>query len=131
MKVIHTSGTRKTAVARATLMPGNGIIRVNSELLQNITSDMIKLKIQEPLLIAEEAAKLVDISVTVNGGGKSSQAEAVRLAIARALAIYDKTLQKEFLDYDRSLIVADVRRKETHRPNKHGKARARRQRSRR
>ncbi len=131
MKVIHTSGTRKTAVARATLMPGNGIIRVNSELLQNMTSDMIKLKIQEPLLIAEEAAKLVDISVNVIGGGKSSQAEAARLAIARALAIYDKTLQKEFLDYDRSLLVADVRRKETHRPNKHGKARARRQRSRR
>lgn len=131
MKVIHTSGTRKTAVARATLMPGNGIIRINSELLQNITSDMIKLKIQEPLLIAEEASKLVDISVTVNGGGKSSQAEAARLAIARALAIYDKKLQKEFLDYDRSLLVADVRRKETHRPNTHGKARARRQRSRR
>lgn len=131
MKVIHTSGTRKTAVARATLQPGNGIIRINSELLQNITSDMIKLKIQEPLLIAEEVSKLVDISVTVNGSGKTSQAEAARLAIARALAIYDKKLQKEFLDYDRSLLVADVRRKETHRPNKHGKARARRQRSRR
>jgi len=131
MKVIQTSGTRKTAVARATLMPGNGIVRINSELLQNMTSDMIKLKIQEPLLIAEEASKKIDISVTVNGGGKSSQAEAARLAIARALAIYDKTLQKEFLDYDRSLLVADVRRKETHRPNNHGKARARRQRSRR
>lgn len=131
MKVIHTSGTRKTAVARATLMPGNGIIRINSELLQNISSDMLKLKMQEPLLIAEQASKLVDISVTVNGGGKSSQAEAARLAIARALAIYDKTLQKEFLEYDRSLIVADVRRKETHRPGHQGKARARKQRSRR
>ena len=74
MKVIQTSGTRKTAVARATLMPGNGIVRINSELLQNMTSDMIKLKIQEPLLIAEEASKKIDISVTVNGGGKSSQA---------------------------------------------------------
>jgi small subunit ribosomal protein S9 len=131
MKVIHTSGTRKTAVARATLRPGNGIIRINSGLLQNITSDMIKLKIQEPLLIAEEASKAVDISININGGGKTSQAEAARLAIARALAIYDKKLQKEFLDYDRSLLVADVRRKETHRPNTHGKARARRQRSKR
>lgn len=131
MKVIHTSGTRKTAVARATLMPGNGIIRINSELLQNISSTMAKLKIQEPLIIAEEAAKTVDISVDINGGGKSSQAEAARLAIARALAIYDKTLQKEFLDYDRTLLVADVRRKETHRPCHHGKARARLQRSRR
>ena len=131
MKVIHTSGTRKTAIARATLMPGNGIIRINSELLQNIISDMIRLKIQEPLLLAEEASKSVDIDVNMHGGGKSSQAEAARLAIAKALAIYDKKLQKEFLDYDRSLLVADVRRKETHRPGHQGKARARKQRSRR
>jgi len=131
MKVIHTSGTRKTAIARATLKPGNGIVRVNSQLLQNMSCEMIKLKIQEPLLIAGESAKTIDLSITVNGGGRTSQAEAARLAIARALALYDKKLQKEFLDYDRNLLVADVRRKETHRPGHHGKARARLQRSRR
>lgn len=131
MKVIHVSGTRKTAKARATLRLGNGIIRINSYLLQHMQPEMLKMKIQEPLMLAGDSAKKVDISVKIHGGGKSSQAEAARLAIARALVFYDKKLQKEFLNYDRHLLVADVRRKETHRPNTHGKARARRQRSRR
>ncbi|MBW2968708.1 30S ribosomal protein S9 [Candidatus Woesearchaeota archaeon] len=131
MKVIHVSGTRKTAKARATLKAGNGIIRINSQLLNHIEPKMLRMKIQEPLLIAGENAKKVDISVKTHGGGKTSQAEAARLAIARALVFYDKKLQKEFLNYDRHLLVADVRRKETHRPNTHGKARSRRQRSRR
>jgi len=131
MKVIHESGTRKTAKARATLKSGNGIVRVNSELLQNMQPKMLRMKIQEPLIIAGESAKKVDISVRTHGGGKTSQAEAARLAIARVLVFYDKKLQREFLNYDRQLLVADVRRKETHRPNKHGKARSRRQRSRR
>ncbi len=131
MKVIHVSGTRKTAKARATLKAGNGIVRINSQLLQHMQPEMLRMKIQEPLLIAGESAKKVDISVKTHGGGKTSQAEAARLAIARGLVFYDKKLQKEFLNYDRHLLVADVRRKETHRPNTHGKARSRRQRSRR
>lgn len=131
MKVIHVSGTRKTAKARATLKPGNGIVRVNAQLLQHMQPEMLRMKIQEPLIIAGESAKKVDISIRTHGGGPTSQAEAARLAIGRALVFYDKKLQKEFLNYDRHLLVADVRRKETHRPNKHGKARARRQRSRR
>jgi len=131
MKVIHTSGTRKTAKARATLKPGNGIIRINSQLLDHMQPEMIRMKIKEPLLIAGDSAKKIDISIRTHGGGVTSQAEAARLAIARAMIIYDKKLQKEFLNYDRHLLVADVRRKETHRPNTHGKARSRRQRSRR
>lgn len=127
MKSIHVSGTRKSAVARATLVPGAGIVRINSELLDAYTPAMSRLKIQEPIIIAGDKAKNVNISVSVHGGGTSSQAEAARLVIARALAAYDKTLQKTFLDYDRILLVADVRRKETHKPNCHGKARALRQ----
>jgi small subunit ribosomal protein S9 len=129
MKAIHVSGTRKSAVARATLVPGAGIVRVNSRLLDAYEPFMSRLKIQEPLIIAGDRAKGVNISVSVQGGGVSSQAEAVRLVVARALAQYDQTLQKAFLDYDRILLVADVRRKETHKPNCHGKARAMRQKS--
>jgi len=129
MKSIHVSGSRKSAVARATLTPGAGTVRINSQLLDTYEPAMSRLKIQEPLLIAGDRAKNVNISVSVRGGGISSQAEAARLVIARALAEYDKTLQKEFLDYDRMLLVADVRRKETHKPNCHGKARAMRQKS--
>jgi small subunit ribosomal protein S9 len=127
MKSIHVSGTRKSAVARATLVPGAGLVRINSQLLQTYEPAMSRLKIQEPLIIAGEKAKTVDISVSVHGGGQSSQAEAARLVVARALAEYDQNLRKTFLDYDRILLVADVRRKETHKPNCHGKARALRQ----
>ncbi len=127
MKVIHVSGTRKSAVARATLVPGAGIVRINSQLLGTYEPAMSRLKIQEPIIIAGDKAKGVNVSVSVCGGGTSSQAEAARLVVARALAAYDKTLQKTFLDYDRRLLVADVRRKETHKPNCHGKARALRQ----
>jgi small subunit ribosomal protein S9 len=129
MKAIHVSGSRKTAVARATLSPGGGIVRVNSQLLNNYEPAFCRLKIQEPIIIAGDKAKNVNIDVNVAGGGPNSQAEACRLAVARALAQYDKTLQKTFLDYDRALLVADVRYKETHKPNCHGKARAKRQKS--
>ncbi|MEM4254278.1 MAG: 30S ribosomal protein S9 [Candidatus Woesearchaeota archaeon] len=129
MNSIHVSGSRKSAIARATLTPGAGIVRINSQLLDAYEPAMSRLKIQEPLIIAGDKAKNVNIDVTVKGGGISSQAEAARLVVARALAKYDQTLQKDFLDYDRMLLVADVRRKETHKPNCHGKARAMRQKS--
>jgi small subunit ribosomal protein S9 len=129
MKVIHVSGRRKQAIARATLKPGAGVVRVNSRLIDTITPEIYKMKIKEPLLIAGECAKKVNIDVKVTGGGVASQADAARLAIARALVALDQSLQKDFLEYDRTLIIADIRRKETHKPNCHGKARAKRQKS--
>lgn len=127
MKNIVTSGKRKCAIARATLTQGNGIIRINSKLLETYSPEMHKLKIQEPLLIAGDISKKVDINVSVIGGGPRSQTESVRLAIARALAAFDKKLTQTFTTYDRQLLVADVRRKETRKPNSHGKARSKRQ----
>ena len=87
------------------------------------------MKIMEPLILSGPVAHNVNIDVTVCGGGIMSQAEASRLVIARALAQHDKKLEKTFLDYDRHLMVADVRRKETKKPNRHGKARAKTQKS--
>ena len=127
MKTITTSGKRKTAIARAVLHPGNGIIRINNQLLDTYEPEMHKLKLQEPLFIAGDIAKKIDVSITVNGGGTRSQTEATRLALARALITFDKKLTQPFLNYDRQLLVADVRRKETRKPNCHGKARAQRQ----
>ncbi|MEM3154476.1 MAG: 30S ribosomal protein S9 [Candidatus Woesearchaeota archaeon] len=129
MKVIHQSGTRKTAVARATLVPGAGIVRVNSRLITSIPQSMFRSKIEEALLLAGDTAGKVNLDVVVAGGGSNSQAEAARLAIAKALAQFDKKLRSKYLDYDRMFTVADVRRKETHKPNCHGKARAKRQKS--
>ena len=129
MKIIHQSGTRKTAVARATLTDGNGMVRLNSQLLTSLPLTLFRAKVEEPLHLAGETAKKVDIAVSVAGGGVNSQAEAARLAIAKALAAFDKKLHAVYLEYDRAFLVADVRRKETHKPNCHGKARAKRQKS--
>ena len=129
MKIIHMSGKRKSAVARATLRPGGGVVRINSQLLQYYEPKLARARLMEPLLLAEDSAKTVDISVNVRGGGVNSQADAARLAIAKVLAAYDNKLQKQFLDYDRTLLVADVRLKETHKPNRHGSARSKKQKS--
>lgn len=129
MKVIHVSGRRKRAIARATIMPGAGIVRINSKLLDTITPQIYQMRIKEPIKIAGEDISKLNINVTVKGGGIASQADASRLAIARALVALNPDLQKDFLSYDRTLIIADIRRKETRKPNCHGKARAKRQKS--
>ena len=117
MKVIHVSGTRKRAVARATLKEGKGTIRINKLNLQIIQPEPFRLKIGEPLILAGDVAKKVDINITVQGGGITGQSEASRLVIAKALAQYQPALKKKFLEYDRHLLVADVRRNEPHKPN--------------
>ena len=129
MKVIHVSGKRKRAVARATLKPGAGIVRINSKLLETVTPEIYKMRMKEPLVIAGDDVNKINIDVSVKGGGIASQADAARLAIARALVALNKDLQKDFLEYDRTLMIADIRRKETHKPNCHGKARSKRQKS--
>ena len=125
-KVINTSGKRKFAIARATLKAGKGIVTVNHLLLDLYQPKMYRMKIREPLLFAGDLVGGVDIDVDIKGGGIASQADAARLAIAKALVEYSKNdkLKETFLKYDRTLLVADVRRKETHKPNRHGKARA-------
>jgi len=127
-KSIQTQGKRKSAIARATLVPGKGKIKVNGQYLDSFAIDVIRLKMQEPLILAEDLAKKVDITVRVAGGGINGQADACRLAIARALVQFDEKLKKTFNDYDRLLLVADVRRKEACKPND-SKARAKRQKS--
>ena len=131
MKIIQALGKRKSAIAKVTLRQGKGKVRVNNVLLDNYQPKLSRLKLMEPLLIAGDIVDKVDINVNVNGGGMSSQAEASRLGIAKALVEFTKSekLKEQFLDYDRNLLVADVRRKETHKPNRHGKARAKTQKS--
>ncbi len=126
--VIHTQGKRKRSIARATLKSGKGNVKINGQYLQNYATDMLRLRISEPLVLAGDVAGKVDISVNVIGGGVNGQADAIRLAMARALVQHDKNLKKTFDDYDRLLLVADVRRKEVCKPND-SKARAKRQKS--
>ena len=127
-KSIQTTGKRKMSLAKATLSPGTGVIRINKRLLSTITPSISRERIMEPLILSEDAATKVDIHVDVNGGGWQGQAEATRLAIARALVEFNKKLKKTFLDYDRHLLVADVRRREQRKPND-SRARSARQKS--
>lgn len=127
-KTINTHGKRKRAIARATLNKGKGKIKINGNSLENFTNHYLKLRIQEPLLLAGDLVKNVNIDVTVCGGGINGQADAIRLAIAKALVEYDASLKKTYLDYDRNLLVADVRRNEVCKPND-SKPRAKRQKS--
>lgn len=127
-KIINTKGKRKRAIARATLVPGKGKIKINGQYLQNYSTNYMRMRIAEPLTLAGETAQNVDIEVNVIGGGVNGQADASRLAIARALVEFAPSLKNVFTEYDRLLLVADVRRKETRKPND-SKARAKRQKS--
>ena len=130
VKTIHVSGTRKKAVARATLRPGTGLVRINSKRLDLYEPKMARLKLTEPLILSGEFADKVDIDINIFGGGFMSQAEAARLAMAKALVEFSNgKLKKQFLDYDRTLLVADVRQRETRKPNCAGSARSKVQKS--
>ena len=83
------------------------------------------------MLAGNDITAKVDIDVDVFGGGFQSQTEASRLAIAKALVQFTKSkqLKQEFLEYDRHLLIADVRRNEPAKPNDSGKPRKSRQKS--
>src|SRR3989338_4787061 len=100
MKSFIASGKRKRAIARATIRPGKGIIKINNKLLDFYEPKISRLKLREPLIIAGDLINKVNVSVNVFGGGVSSQADASRLAIAKALVEYSKSdkLKEQFLD---------------------------------
>ena len=119
VKIIHTSGKRKTAIARATLRSGKGRVRINNKPVEFYQPELARLKIQEPLELAIKQRNKVDINISVQGGGVMGQTDAIRTAIARGLVHYnggaegiDEELRDEYLRFDRSLLVNDPRRKE-------------------
>ncbi len=129
-KVVNTSGKRKTAVARATVQKGKGLIRINKIPLELHEPEIARWKIYEPVTLAGKSINSVNIKVSVQGGGFMSQANAVRTAIARGMVEYtgDSTLKTTFLEHDRSLLVNDPRRREAKKPLGRG-ARKKRQKS--
>lgn len=129
MKPIVTTGKRKTSIARARLKQGTGKVTVNNTPLSVYEPAIARLKLQEPFILAGNAADKFDIAVSVSGGGFMSQTIAARLAIGRALSEKVSKLKEVFLDYDRQLLVADIRRKESKKPNTRGHARSKRQKS--
>jgi small subunit ribosomal protein S9 len=114
VKVVITSGKRKTSIARATVKEGKGRVRVNLVPLEIHEPVLARLKMMEPLELAGSRTAKIDIDVNVQGGGIMGQASATRTAIARGLVDYfeDDDLKAKFRAFDRSLLVNDPRRKE-------------------
>jgi small subunit ribosomal protein S9 len=114
--VTNTSGKKKTAVARATVSDGEGRVRINSQPVELVEPEMARLKMLEPFRIAgDDLRGDVDIDVDVAGGGFAGQADAVRTAIARGLVEHygDAELRDAYREFDRSLLVNDVRQRES------------------
>jgi len=113
--IINTSGKRKTAIARATVRPGKGRIRINSIPLEVHTPEIAREKVMEPIVLSKDLTKELDIDIHASGGGFMGQAEAARMAIARALVRVSKgsALKQAFTEYDRTMLSGDSRRKES------------------
>ena len=85
MESVNAVGRRKAAVARVIVKEGNGQITINKRPLDvYFPSSILQYIVKQPLLTLEATEKY-DIKVNLNGGGYKGQAEALRLAIARAL----------------------------------------------
>ncbi len=109
--VCQTTGRRKRAVARVRLRPGNGKITVNRREFDNyFTSATHRMIVSEPLRISSIADRY-DIDATIDGGGVSGQAGALRLGITRALIVIDPELRTSLKRA--GLLTRDAREKES------------------
>ena len=124
-RIILVTGKRKTAIARAIVRGGSGNVFVNGIPLATFTPEIAKMKITEPLVLSGERWKALDFNVKVSGGGFMGQAEAARMAVAKALVAWTRSseLRKTMTNYDRTMLAGDPRRKE---PKKFGGPGARR-----
>jgi small subunit ribosomal protein S9 len=85
METLHKIGRRKTAVARVYLSDGKGDITINKRSLDNyFTTPTLRYKVKQPLVLTDNETSF-DIKVNVFGGGITGQAEAIRLALSRAM----------------------------------------------
>ena len=109
MDYISTVGRRKTSVARLYMKPGKGLFTVNGKDLDKyFSSELLRLIVEQPLKLVD-ALKSFDFKVNIHGGGLKGQAEALRLAVARALVKNDdeirSVLKKEgFLTRDPRMV---------------------------
>jgi len=113
--VTNTSGKKKTAIARATVREGTGKVRINARPVELVDPEMARLKMLEPFRVVENTLRDdVDVDVSIEGGGVMGQADAARTAIARGLVQHtnDAELRDAYMEFDRSLLVNDVRQSE-------------------
>ena len=85
MEVLNTSGRRKTSVARIYMTPGQGNITINDrDIKEYFPSEVLQTIVQQPLATIDAVGKY-DVRANIKGGGVAGQAEALRLAITKAL----------------------------------------------
>ncbi len=90
MEIIHKIGRRKTAVARVYLSEGKGNITVNDrDLINYFPTATLQYKVKQAFALTNTVDNY-DVKVNVFGGGITGQAEAIRLALARALCEIDE-----------------------------------------
>ena len=120
---VRVSGKRKTAIAQAIIQEGSGNIKINKKSYESLPM-LKKLMIQEPIEITKKVLGdfNFDININVKGGGQSSQIEASRLAIARAIVEIAKSqeLKKAFAP-ENHLIILKKEHKEHHIKHKKNK----------
>jgi len=110
------TGKRKRAIARVRIKKGEGKIIINNKTLNEFPK-LARLKILEPLTIIGDYN--FDIKVNVRGGGIMGQAEAIAQGIAKGLVdIKGEDIKRKFLEYDRTLVIPDIRRTEPHKPSR-------------
>jgi small subunit ribosomal protein S9 len=116
IKIVIASGSRKTSVAKAVIKRGSGRYRVNGVPIELWLNEMTKTIMMEPVaLLGEKTRSLIDIEVSVSGGGYVSQAKAVRTAVARGiLRFFDDNpiIKRLFVEYDRTMLAGDPRQTE-------------------
>jgi small subunit ribosomal protein S9 len=111
---LQATGRRKTAVARVLLRPGTGLWWINGRSLDEYFPRLVHQKrIEQPLLVGEVEGQF-DVRVRVNGGGLTGQADAIRLALARAVARHDEELRKPLRE--KGLLTRDPRKVERKKP---------------
>ena len=116
----YGTGRRKTSTARVFLRPGTGAISINHRGFEAFfPTEALRTQIRRPLVLTSTTDKF-DILATVEGGGVSGQAGAVRLGISRALVEYNLELRKALKD--EGMLTRDARAKER---KKYGMAGAR------
>ena len=119
IRVVVSTGKRKTSLAKATIKNGNGRIRINGRPIEIHQPEVAKMRIMEPLILFGDGWKRYDIRVRVRGGGVMSQADAIRMSIATGLfrMSQDYEARSRMLEHDRTMLVGDPRRTE---PKKFG-----------
>ncbi len=119
MEVINALGRRKSAIARIYVNPGKGAIVINDRPLeQYFPMGTLQYIVKQPLELTGTTANF-DIKVTLDGGGSKGQAEALRLAIARALCKIDKEAHRPVLKSN-GLLTRDPREVERKKPGQPG-----------